>query len=139
MNSRAKQGFVHVDVPESSDDGLIEQTCFDFGRAPSQQRCQPRARKGRVKWFNSEAVIERSRGVCVQVQDAAKLPLVTETEVGSVVEFDGQMFETNRRGGAIGEDEATGHKQVNHQTRAVVEGEEKILAASMNRDDPPPD
>lgn len=128
----AKERFVRVDVAETADQRLIEEDGLDLAGATAQALLEPCRGKSSLQWFATQPLLEAVQFVVVQMKDPSEFALIREAEIGSIVELDGQVFESKRRLTMRDGAQPAGHAQMDDDRGAVIEVQDEVLR-------PPPD
>jgi hypothetical protein len=135
MDTTAKEGFVDVNVAEAGDEGLVQQRRFDAAGAAGQRAVKTCRLEAPVVRLGTKLSVQGFHVVRRREADAAKLPLVSETEVMPVIEMNCQVLETDRGGIGSYEQEPAGHSEVNHEREARLKWKQEIFAAPQCADD----
>lgn len=128
MNPGGEERFVHVDIPQPGDQGLIEQRGFDDAGGFRQPGGEVGCAEGKRLGAHRAVIIGR----IPQPPDAAEAPRIAEAEDDAVSEA---QLEVRVLGGGLGQRldaESAGHSEMDVESLGVVEREDDAFAAAMN-------
>ncbi len=122
--------LVDVDVAETGDDRLIEQDAFQTTAPATEQLSQQIGRETTREGLGAETRIERGDLGHLDVENAAELTLIGETNLCTVVQHNREMLKAFRRcaGGQV--NQISGHPEVDQQGGSVVEIDDQVFAAT---------
>jgi hypothetical protein len=137
MDPGAEERLVHVDVPESRDQMLVQQHGFDLPWPSPQGTVKPCRAESRFERFLPESLSERFDRSAGDNRDPPKLPLIPESQIHAVVQLERQMLEANLRILAIDDQESPCHPQMDDHPEIIVKIEQEILPPAVDVDDLP--
>lgn len=135
VNPGPEQRFVSVNVPDSRDQRLIEKNCLDLSCATRERRQQPGRGEAPSQWLDAEFRIERFHVVPGCDLHPPEFSLIGEPELTTISEVEPQMFETSRRSVAIGDEQVSGHSQVDDDRCVTREVEEQVFPPAPKSDE----
>lgn len=134
VDAGPEQGFVGVDIAETSDERLVEDGTLDLRGSALQGGIEPRGGEIARQRFRAKAPVQCLDDILIDVKDAAELALVGKPEVPSVVEVEGEVLESERRIAAFDKLHLAGHPEMDNERGAVVQWEDEVLATPSDVD-----
>ena len=90
---------------------------------------EPGRREFSAQRFESQALFECQQLIILEMDDAAKLPLIRKSKIESILEIDRQSLEALGRLVVRDRTQATGHAQMHHHGGAIIEIENQVFGS----------
>lgn len=130
MDARRPQGFIHIDVPQSCQEVLIQKQGFDLTMLFRQHGCEPCGRKIIGQGFGAHCT-EKGDEIVDQIE-ASEFARIVEKQPASIVQPQGGLNVTLRRRRSIIEDKPPGHAQVDNHMPWRIELKDNVFGTTPN-------